>query len=578
MRRMHPWKRAAIAACALLSGGGCVAPDGGGVAAHEPPQQSAPAAVPLDPGHQMHFRGPSLDDCVSGWTAERARLDPFWATRAGVHEHDHRLTRFDDVSWAERKRLAQETLAVVEPMLARDLPPAAATDARLFHSQLLFEVHEFERHDARAESPGLPLTAIAAVNDVLVRDFAPAAQRAILAVARLSELPAVVTDARAALGRPPRLWTEMALDELDGALRFLDSVPELAGPTPGLAEALAGARAALRDYRAWLAEVVLTRSDGSYALGRAEFEWRLRHLHLLDLDAERLLALGREQFALTLRLLEETAHGIDPSRAWQEQLAEMMTQHPPLEGLLDAYRAEAARARQWLLDEDLLGLPEESLQIRETPAFLRTTTPFAAYDSPAPLDQSRLGTFWVTPDPQAHILSDIPGTTWHEAYPGHHTQLVYAKDNPSPVRRLNESPLLSEGWGLYCEELAHESGYYDDPRERLMQLNWRLQRAARVILDTSIHAFGMTHAEAVDFLVRQVGLSRETAVASANAYTQSPTYFSTYLLGMLEIMRLREACRARLGARFTLREFHERLLRCGNVPPALIEAELAGWR
>ncbi|MBM3985519.1 MAG: DUF885 domain-containing protein, partial [Planctomycetes bacterium] len=350
------------------------------------------------------------------------------------------------------------------------------------------------------------------------------------------------------------------------------------GPTPGLDEALAAARAALAGYRAWLAEVVLPRSDGSYALGRAEFEWRLRHLHLLDLDAERLLALGREQFALTLRLLEETARGIDPARTWQEQLAEMMTQHPPLEGLLEAYRAEAARARQWLIDKDLVGLPEESLQVRETPAFLRTTTPFAAYDSPAPLDESRLGTFWVTPDPQAHILADIPGTTWHEAYPGHHTQLVCAKDNPSLVRRLNESPLLSEGWGLYCEELAHETGYYDDPRERLMQLNWRLQRAARVVLDTSIHAFGMSHAEAVEFLCQQVGLTRDTAVGSANAYTQSPTYFSTYMLGMLEIVRLREACRARLGARFSLREFHERLLRCGNIPPALIEAELAGWR
>ncbi len=575
---MHLRNRAAIAACVLLLGGGCVAEERDAAAAPAPPQQPAPAAAPREPVALQTIHGPSLDELVASWIADRARLDPFWATRAGVHDHDDRLTRFDDISWAERERLARKTLAAVEPLLTRDLPPAAATDARLFHSQLLFEVHEFERHDARAESPGLPLTAIAAINDVLVRDFAPQAKRGLLAVARLSELPAVVADARATVGRPPRLWTEMALQELDGALQFLDSVPELAGPTPGLAEALAAARAALLDYRAWLAEVVLPRSDGSYALGRAEFEWRLRHLHLLDLDAERLLALGREQFALTLRLLEESARGIDPSRTWQEQLAEMMQQHPPLEGLLDAYRAEAARARQWLIDKDIVGLPEESLQVRETPAFLRTTTPFAAYDSPAPLDASRLGTFWVTPDPQAHILADIPGTTWHEAYPGHHTQLVYAKDNPSLVRRLNESPLLSEGWGLYCEELAHETGYYDDPRERLMQLDWRLQRAARVILDTSIHAFGMPHAEAVDFLVQQVGLSRETAVASANAYTQSPTYYSTYLLGMLEIVRLREACRARLGVRFSLREFHERLLRCGNIPPALIEAELAGWR
>jgi uncharacterized protein (DUF885 family) len=225
-----------------------------------------------------------------------------------------------------------------------------------------------------------------------------------------------------------------------------------------------------------------------------------------------------------------------------------------------------------------VGIPDETLQIRETPAFMRTTVPFAAYDAPAPLDASRLGNFFVTPDPQAHILADIPGTTWHEAYPGHHLQFVYAKDNPSLVRRLNESPLLSEGWGFYCEELAHETGYYDDPRERLMQLDWRLQRAARVILDTSIHAFGMPYEEAVAFLTDQVGLARSTAEASVNAYTQQPTYFSSYMLGMLEIVRIRKACRARLGERFSLREFHERLLRCGNVPPAQVEAALAEWR
>jgi uncharacterized protein (DUF885 family) len=108
------------------------------------------------------------------------------------------------------------------------------------------------------------------------------------------------------------------------------------------------------------------------------------------------------------------------------------------------------------------------------------------------------------------------------------------------VRRVNDSPLLSEGWGFYCEELASETGYYDDPRERLMQLNWKLQRAARVILDTSLHAFGMSYDDAVDFLVQRVGMRPEQARASVNAYTQSPTYFSSYFLGMLEIVRLRE--------------------------------------
>ncbi len=519
-----------------------------------------------------------LTDFVRAWVDVRAELDPNWATRTGVHEHDARLTRYDDGSWSARRELASAALATVKMWPVADFSPAERADAELLGALLRFEVHEFERHDARRDSPGMALGPVAAVNDLLIRDFAPQSVRAQLAVLRLQELPGVLADLRAHVDRPPRLWTVMAVEEIGGALGFLGEVPALAGETPGLADALAGARAALEDHRAFLEQEVLPRSDGTFAVGRAEFDWRLRHVHLLDLDADRLLAMGEEQFERTLRMLEETAQQIDPARDWQALLAEMMEQHPTAEALLDTYRDEVARARQYLIEHDIVGIPDETLQIRETPGFLRTTVPFAAYDSPAPLDESRLGTFYVTPDPEAHILSDIPGTTWHEAYPGHHLQLVYAKDNPSLVRRLNESPLLSEGWGFYCEELAHETGYYDDPRERLMQLNWRLQRAARVILDGSIHAFGMPYEEAVDFLTGRVGLSRGTAEASVNAYTRQPTYFSSYMLGMIEIVRLREACRARLGPRFSLREFHERLLRCGNVPPALVEQALDGWR
>ena len=187
----------------------------------------------------------------------------------------------------------------------------------------------------------------------------------------------------------------------------------------------------------------------------------------------------------------------------------------------------------------------EKLEVVETPAFLRSTIPYAAYSRPGPLDASRIGHFYVTPvetgataeeveeQLAAHNVYDIPGTVWHEAYPGHHLQFVYAKDIASKIRKLNESPLLSEGWGLYCEELAHETGYYTDRRERVMQLNWRLQRAARVLLDVSLHTGKMSYEEAVAFLVDRVRLNQAQAEGSVKAYTISPTYFPTYLLGIL---------------------------------------------
>jgi uncharacterized protein (DUF885 family) len=582
-RDRRPAPLAVLATLAL--GTTVLAPLGGCAAARGDSSESWRSALVADRTARLAATpgGSAVDAFFLAYVEQRAALDPNFATRVGLHEHDDRLTRFDDSTWGRRQQAAAAALRVAARLDEAALTPAERTDLTLFTSQLLLELHEYARQDVRTVRPDLPLGGIAAVNDLLIRDFAPREERTAHAVARLAQIPFVCADIRARLTRPPALWTRMAIDDTAGALAFLDTVPALCGapeaPLPaGLDAALDAARTALTDYRDFLQAEVLPRSDGDFAIGRREFEYRLHVGDLLDLDADRLLVLGREQFDLTLAQLEVTARQIDPARDWRALLAEMMADHPSAGELMETYAAELQRARQFLIDHAIVPIPDEKLQLRETPPFMRSTVPFAAYEAPAPLDSSRLGTFYVTPEPEAQIRSDIPGTTWHEAYPGHHLQLVYSKDNPSLVRRVNDSPLLSEGWGFYCEELASETGYYDDPRERLMQLNWKLQRAARVILDTSLHAFGMSYDDAVDFLVQRVGMRPEQARASVNAYTQSPTYFSSYVLGMLEIVRLREECRARLGARFTLSEFHARLLRCGNVPPALIETELAEWR
>ena len=265
----------------------------------------------------------------------------------------------------------------------------------------------------------------------------------------------------------------------------------------------------------------------------------------------------------------------------------MKKDHPKASDLVETYRLEVAKARQFMIDKKIVTLPEgEKLEIVETPPFERSGTPYAAYQPPGPLDAARVGHFYVTPvDAKAkpeeqeaqlagHNKYDIPGTVWHEAYPGHHTQFVHAKLISSKVRALNNSPLLSEGWGFYCEELAHETGYYADPRTRLMQLNWRLQRAARVICDVSLHTGAMTFEDAVKFLMDGVKMERPHAEGSVKAYTARPTYFMAYMVGMLELKRIREAAKARLGAKFSLQEFHDRVLKYGNVPPALIELEL----
>ena len=501
------------------------------------------------------------------YLAERAALDPEWATGVGLHDFDDRLTPWDDESYKARATFIDRWLERV---------PSDMLDARLWRSDLLSQQHEYRRRDLRAVAPGLPFNTVGVLHDMLVKDYAPKGQRLAQINRRLALIPGLIAELRPKLGRPPKVWTTMAIEDGEGAIDFLGS--ELGEAD---AASVATAKSAYERYLKFLKDELLARSDGSFVLGRTSYEFHLRTDHFLTISADELEQIGRREFEKTEGMLEGIAGD------WPVVLEKMKHDHPSPEGLLDYYRKAVEKARRYMVEKDIVGIPDwATLEVVDTPAFLQSSIPYAAYSRPGPLDSAKTGHFYVTPVAKnakpdeaeaqlaAHNVYDIPGTVWHEAYPGHHLQFIYAKDIRSKIRKLNDSPLLSEGWGLYCEELANETGYYTDRRERLMQLNWRLQRAARILLDVGLHTGKITYDDAVKFLVEKVKLNKPQAEGSVNAYTQSPTYFPTYLLGMLEIVRIREKCRARLGARFTLREFHERFLAFGNVPPALIEGEL----
>jgi uncharacterized protein (DUF885 family) len=512
-----------------------------------------------------------LADLYDLYLADRAALDPEWGTSIGLHDHDGRLTRYDDASWRARIALVDRYLALI---------PGDSLDARLWRAALLSEQYEYRRRDARTETPSLPLGAVSVLYDMLVKDYAPRPERLANINRRLRDIPSMVGEVRSMLRRPPRVWTESAIEDAQGTIEFLDELKEADGTL------VEGARAAYRAYLQFLKGELLPRSDGAFAVGKAAYEFHLRTDLFLPYGADELERIGRREFDLTIRMLEAIAQD------WPGVLEEMKHDHPKADELVAVYTKECARARQHLIDRDLVAIPSwERLEVVETPPFLRSSVPYAAYSRPGPLDAARIGHFYVTPvdkardaDAQerqlaAHNIYDIPGTVWHEAYPGHHLQFVYAKDIHSKIRKLNDASILSEGWGLYCEELAYETGYFTKPKERLMQLNWRLQRAARVLLDVSLHTGKMAFADAVKFLVEKVRMNEEQATGSVTDYTKMPTYFPSYLLGMLEIVRIREKFRANLGPRFTLRGFHERFLAFGNVPPSLIEAELEReWR
>ena len=199
--------------------------------------------------------------------------------------------------------------------------------------------------------------------------------------------------------------------------------------------------------------------------------------------------------------------------------------------------------------------------------------PFAAYFSPARFDDDQRGIYVVTPavdnDPNAmreHYRASISNTSIHEAYPGHHLQLAVASHHPSLTRMLTEAPEFVEGWGMYSEQMMREEGFDAGPAFRAAMYTDAVWRACRIILDVRMHRGELTPDEATDFLVEHTGFEVANARAEVRRYTYTPGYQLSYLLGKVLILGLREDERRRRGAGFSLKGFHDTLLRNGSLP------------
>jgi uncharacterized protein (DUF885 family) len=292
-------------------------------------------------------------------------------------------------------------------------------------------------------------------------------------------------------------------------------------------------------------------------------------------DADAILALGWERLAEERTARATAAQEIDPDASEAEVLARVKADQPAtFAGALDAYRDAVLRARGHLIEHDLVTVPDdERIDVIETPEYLRRVLPFAAYFAPASFDRDPKGIYVVTPsvdgDPGAmreHNFASISNTSIHEAYPGHHLQLDTARRHPSLTRLLTDAPEFVEGWGMYSELMMREQGFDADPTFRLIMHTDAIWRACRMILDVRMHRGEIGVDEATDFLVEQTGFERPNARAEVGWYTYRPTYPLSYLLGRTLLLGLRADEQRRLGDRFSLKGFHDTLLRNGSLP------------
>ena len=520
---------------------------------------------------------------------------PTAATGFGRHEHDGRLEdltagRLDDFArgLAElRRRVTAVAPADEEEAADRDALAAAISEALL--------AEELERPWHR--NPFEAATAVPASILLLVaRDFAPLEQRLADAAERLEAAPAFLERARALLDEPcPALWRQMAVGAAGGGAGFLAGTlgPLAAGTRlAGRVEAAAAAAAqALRDFAGWLGDEHAARfpDDAPFAIGEAGQARKLREAHCFETTPAEFTRIGEEHIGeLSAALTEQAAKLGEAARSggagssgagsggadWSATLDQLKEDHPDADGLLPAYRRELERLESFVFREDLATNPGAEARVEPTPEFLRPVMGFAAYLPAGPFDAWQQGYFWVTPPPDEaglrdHARATIPAVAAHEGYPGHHLQMTSVNRIPSLTRRAVRSPVMIEGWGLYTEQLMADVGYYDDAA-RLAQLSMRLLRALRIVLDMQLQSGELSYEAAVARAVSDARLEESTARSEVARYTMTPTQPFSYLVGALELERLRAATQTRLGDDFRLRRFHDRILSYGHMPPPLV--------
>ncbi len=326
----------------------------------------------------------------------------------------------------------------------------------------------------------------------------------------------------------------------------------------------------------------------SFAMGKASFDYLLATDKFLDFDSDSLERIGVNLF----RWSDSTMAAMRKLQA--ESTGRRRDDEPPPPGFSkkDAIadeQAEIDSMRAWVAKSSTATVPSwvGRLEVVETPAFLLRIIPGLAMEGPAPLDRDQTGFMYIPPLADTFDSAQAwnyynsgrrhgyRGGVVHEGFPGHYFQLSIANHHPSFIRRLQFNTCLIEGWALYCEQMVVEQGLYPpDPFPDLRWLGGVWFRAARIIVDANLHTGRMSYDDAWRFMVDKCWPDTAFFKAEVRRYCLSPSQPMSYLVGKMQLLGLRDEFRSRMGERYSLRDFHDRLLAEGSIPVRLIRRKL----
>ena len=508
---------------------------------------------------------------------------PVGSSDAGLHTWDNKLTDYALSAVLMRRLHVKEVLAKVRAMPTANWSKDDRIDWLLFRSQLdgvdfFNRVIDFEGSD--------PQTYVNECSNgifsLLKKEYDTPRNRALAATARLKQMPFVIEQGKGNLNKPVQLYAQLAIDSarsIDSL--FNDSLMTLAKDlSPAERNDLVKARdAALVSIHGY-ADYLEKRLPGMVPfkpMGEENYNYLLKNIYLLPLDAKQVEMLGQAELA-RYRSLESWLP--DPSLA-DPNPARSKNIPKDQEAFLKAYESRLAEMVEFLKTNNLVTMPSYigRFEIRQLPEAFKPTSPGGFMNPPGVYDKDSSGFYFIpTYNAQSKnfyiraAIEDPRPILGHEGIPGHFLQLSIANHLPDEIRRQHSDNIFIEGWALYGEEMLMRTGLYPNNSPGQAQvLRLSRYRAARIGVDVNLHTGKWTFDQAVNYFMEAGGLDRESATGEAAGAAANPTQKITYMVGKWQIMRLLGKYRDKQGANFRLGQFHDDLIKNGSLPLSVVE-------
>src|SRR6266571_260658 len=533
------------------------------------------------------------------------QANPEQATELGDHRFDGELTDYSAPALAKDLATQKEFRDKLNAIDGTQLTGANNIDFRILKENIDYEIFRAEELREAEWNPLVYMQSLANSLYLLVaRDFAPAEKRIPNLRQRMEKIPRVIAQAKTNLQHPPRIHTETAIEQTQGAINLVrqEMAPLLdQAPQKDLAPLQEKTATALEEYKRWLQNDLLARSNGNFRLGAEKYRKKLHFALASDLSMEEIMKRAQTNLQQTQIAIYETALPLykkhfqntdaatlaDKHKVTAAVLDKLAEQHPNDATVVDFAKTVVTEATSFVKQHGLVTVPNASLDVIPMPEFKRGVA-IAYCDAPGPLEKNGKTFFAVAPTPKDwskerkesffreynnYMIHDL---TVHEAMPGHYLQLAHANEFRAPtlVRAIFRSGTFIEGWAVYTEQLMAEQGY-GGPEVKMQQLKMRLRAICNAILDQSIHAGNMTEQQAMDLMTKATFQEQGEATLKWKRARLTSAQLSTYFVGVSEHLDLRAAAQKKFGKDFDLKKYNDQVISYGS-PPVKYVRELMG--